>query len=285
MNKFGIKYSIPTVTILHASPLWVAEVAGRTAYDSFENSEHVGVKLFPVDNGMYFNHNPDIESSDILTSLAWVHHHHSVIELVDISFSIKGTSRGVLQEHARHRIQSLTVQSTRYTMSSVLNAYVASLCDVNPKSWFIANMYKNNILVVESPEYCALEYGQIWEKLQHQRISVGDVVFKELAIAKSSLPFLNGPYNAATLFTDLQSGKKKRNVGDSFKHIVTDNWKVDMVVKFNLRSLKNYLSLRASPGAYWQIDMLAQEMIKVLPSKYLDLIIKPNKKGTTDEQN
>jgi len=50
--------------------------------------------------------------------------------------------------------------------------------------------------------------------------------------------------------------------------------KVDMVVTFNLRSLKNYFVLRDSGAAYFQIRWLAQEMMKVTPQKYLDLIIK-----------
>ena len=74
----------------------------------------------------------------------------------------------------------------------------------------------------------------------------------------------------------LETGKKKRNVGDAFKHIISDNVKVDMVVTFNLRSLKNYFTLRDSGAAFFQIRWLAQEMIRVTPEKYLDLIIKGN---------
>lgn len=275
MIKHGLAYIEPEVKLLHASPLWVAEVAGRTAYDSFDKSEHVGVELFPQDKGDYFKHNPDIPSSALLSSLAWVHHHHSVLELIDLTFSIKGTSRGVLQEHARHRIQSLTVRSTRYTGSSVINAYRASLAlTIGRQAWFITKMQEQDILVVASKEYCALEYASIWEKLNHQRILIGATEFDSIAIAKSSLEFLENPFNAEELFQQLEDGKKKRNVLDSFKHIVTDNWKVDMIVKFNLRSLKNYFSLRDSGSAYWQIEMLAKEMKKTVPGKYLDLIVK-----------
>jgi len=274
MEKSGIKYHNPKVTLLHASPLWIAEIAGRTAYNSFDKSEHIGIKLFPNDKGQYFKHNPDIESSEILTSLAWVYHHHSVLELVDLSFSIKDTSRGVLQEHARHRIQSLTVQSTRYTMSDVINAYIASLANIRPKTWFLVKMLELNILVTEDDTYNSIEYGTIWDKLLDQQIRLGTDEFQKTAIAKSSLLYLKNPFNADKLFEQLQAGKKKRNVGDSFKHIVTDNWKVDMIIKFNLRSLKNYLTLRASGAAYFQISMLAEEMIKVIPDKYLNLIRK-----------
>ena len=69
----------------------------------------------------------NIDDSDLLSNLAWVHHHHSIIEHATLSYLIQGTSRGVLQEHARHRLQAISVRSTRYTMSSVINAFVASL--------------------------------------------------------------------------------------------------------------------------------------------------------------
>ena len=80
--------------------------------------------------------------------------------------------------------------------------------------------------------------------------------------------------DSRALYKALQAGKKKRNVGDAFKHIITDNVKVDMVVTFNLRSLKNYFTLRDSGAAFFQIRYLAQAMMQATPQKYLDLIIK-----------
>lgn len=46
--------------------------------------------------------------------------HKSVLEHLVYSFDIDGISRAVLQELARHRTASLTVKSTRYTMSKDL---------------------------------------------------------------------------------------------------------------------------------------------------------------------
>ena len=64
-----------------------------------------------------------IKNSKLLDSLAWVYQHHSVIEHSVLTFLVIGTSRGVLQEIARHRIASYTVRSTRYNMSSILCAF------------------------------------------------------------------------------------------------------------------------------------------------------------------
>jgi thymidylate synthase (FAD) len=113
----------------------------------------------------------------------------------------------------------------------------------------------------------------MYDKLDFQSKKVDD--FHAIAVAKSSLGFIDELQgDAEALYEALQNGKKKRNVGDAFKHIITDNVKVDMVVTFNLRSLKNYFTLRDSGAAYFQIRWLAQEMMRVTPSKYLDLIVK-----------
>jgi len=132
------------------------------------------------------------------------------------------------------------------------------------------------MFVTTNAEYNALEIGGMYDKLDYQSKVVED--FHSIAVAKSSIPFIaEFQGDAQALYDALQAGKKKRNVGDAFKHIITDNVKVDMVVTFNLRSLKNYFTLRDSGAAFFQIRWLAQEMMSVTPKKYLDLIIK--KKG------
>ena len=63
------------------------------------------------------------------------------------------------------------------------------------------------------------------------------------------------------------------------KWLVTDNWKVDLVFTMNLRALSNYLKLRDSGAAYFQIQWLAEEIIKATPQKYLNLISKKYKEA------
>ncbi|MBD3789568.1 MAG: FAD-dependent thymidylate synthase [Campylobacterales bacterium] len=271
---YQITYEKPKVTLLQESGLGVAEIAARTCYDSFENSENECVR-----NAMTTLDSQEInriESSDLLANLAWVHHHHSIIEHATLSYLIQGTSRGVLQEHARHRIQAISVRSTRYTMSSVINAFVASLESENGFEFFLEKLLELHLFVITDKAYLAIEIRAIYEKLKFQYDRDGD--FINNAVAKSSLPLIEEyKYNAKALYEALEAGKKKRNVGDAFKHIVTDNWKVDMVVTFNIRSLKNYFDLRDSGAAWFQIQWLAQAMKEVTPVKYLKLIDKKYK--------
>ena len=269
--KYHIEYEKPKVTLLQQSGLGVAEIAARTCYDSFENSENECIKtaMEHLDTDAINN----INDSDLLANLAWVHHHHSIIEHATLSFLVQGTSRGVLQEHARHRLQAISVRSTRYTMSSVINAFVASLESADGFAFFLEKVLALNLFVVTDEKYLRIEIKTIYDKLQFQYEK--DSEFITNAIAKSSLPFIEDcKGDAETLFEAFQMGKKKRNVGDGFKHVVSDNWKVDMVVTFNIRSLKNYFDLRDSGAAWFQIQWLAQAMKEVTPKKYLRLIDK-----------
>jgi thymidylate synthase (FAD) len=273
-NIYGIEYSKPEVILLQDTGIGVSEAAARTCYDSFCNSENEVIKdiesIMP-DSSMCDSINA-IDDSILLDNLAWTHFHHSILEHANLSFLVRGTSRGVLQEHARHRIQAISVRSTRYTMSSLINAFVASQTS-NDKDFFITKILEFDMFVTINENYNRLEISAIYDKLKYQYNKVED--FNSIAVAKSSLSFLDEfKQDSQALYDALESGKKKRNVGDAFKHIISDNVKVDMVVTFNLRSLKNYFTLRDSGAAFFQIRWLAQEMIRVTPKKYLDLIIK-----------
>ncbi|SFV65868.1 Thymidylate synthase thyX [hydrothermal vent metagenome] len=273
-EMYGIKYFLPEVVLLQDTGIGVAETAARTCYDSFSNSENDIVQ--EIENRLP---NPEmcqtlnkIEESNLLDDLAWTYFHHSILEHANLSYLIRGTSRGVLQEHARHRIQAISVRSTRYTMSSLINAFVASKVG-DDREFFIQKVLSFNMFVTADEAYNRIEINGMYEKLNYQFHVVED--FYSLAVAKSSLSFLEEfQGDAAALYEALENGKKKRNVGDAFKHIIGDNVKVDMVVTFNLRSLKNYFTLRESGAAYFQIRWLAREMMRVTPQKYLDLIMK-----------
>lgn len=273
-EMYGIKYFQPEVVLLQDTGIGVAETAARTCYDSFSNSENNIVQEIEnrLPNKEMCQTLNEIEESNLLDDLAWTYFHHSILEHANLSYLIRGTSRGVLQEHARHRIQAISVRSTRYTMSSLINAFVASQVG-NDREFFIKKVLEFNMFVTADAAYNRVEINGMYEKLNYQFHVVED--FYSLAVAKSSLGFLEEfEGDAEALYEALQNGKKKRNVGDAFKHIITDNVKVDMVVTFNLRSLKNYFTLRDSGAAYFQIRWLAKEMMRVTPQKYLDLIVK-----------
>ncbi len=87
------------VRLLYHTPLSIAAHAGRTCTgneaDAYEEEENVELFLSKI-----------IKKG-----------HESVLEHITYTFRIEGISRALLQELARHRHISLSVLSTRYTLS------------------------------------------------------------------------------------------------------------------------------------------------------------------------
>lgn len=284
MENNGINYSNPNVWLLQDTGIGTAEVAGRTCYDSFSKSENASVYDFGTewleeveqdefeDQLQSLN---NIPKSQLLNDLAWTHFHHSILEHSNLTFLIKGTSRGVLQEHARHRIQAISVRSTRYTMSSIINAYISAYL-TEDMNWFINTILEFDMFVTSDADYNKLQIEDMGNKLTYQLMKLGADEFLNISLSKSNLNYvqLSSNKSADEIYYNLQNGPKKRNVGDAFKHLVNDNWKVDLVCTFNLRSLKNYFDLRDSGAAYFQIRELAKEMKSKTPIKYMRLIDK-----------
>ena len=277
----GITYSKPEVVLLQETGIGTSEVAARSCYDSFDNSENDCIRAIDTLNQMGGTNTDlinNIEHSDLLDTLAWTHFHHSILEHANLTYLIKGTSRAVLQEHARHRIQAISVRSTRYTMQQILHAFNAtSICLLgDSKATFTAFIKELDMFTVCGTAE-VIDIHNMYDKLHHQLIAIGNDTFADITMSKMAKEVYKARTSYQTpreLYDQLCACKDKRNVGDPFKWIVTDNWKVDMVVTFNLRSLKNYLTLRDSGAAYFGIRHLAQAMKEVTPSKYLNLIIK-----------
>jgi thymidylate synthase (FAD) len=161
-------------------------------------------------------------------------------------------------------------------MSSVINAYVAS--QGLDRDFFILKIIDLDLLVLKDKALITEEAESMFNKLLIQQSKIDN--FIDLSLSKSTVELFKKHEKTATaqeLYEILESGKKKRNVGDAFKHIVTDNWKVELVMTFNLRSLKNFINLRANNAAYFQIRWLAEEIVKATPKKFTNLIVKQDK--------
>jgi len=191
-NMYGIEYCKPEVVLLQDTGIGVAESAARTCYDSFSNSENDVIKKIEhsLPSSAMCDEINDIEESALLDDLAWTYFHHSILEHANLSFLVRGTSRGVLQEHARHRIQAISVRSTRYTMSGIINAFVASKHG-GDKDFFIDKVLEFDMFVTTNTAYNRVEIGGMYDKLAYQSQEVED--FHSIAVAKSSIAFFITP--------------------------------------------------------------------------------------------
>lgn len=287
-QELGISYNPPKVFLLNSTGIGTAEFAARTCYDSFDKSENKSVnylgelsKLDEVDDLVFHSavdNVKSLEDSDLLKQLSFVHFHHSVLEHNVLTFFVKGTSRGVLQELARHRIASYSVKSTRYTLDDLLYIFLASYVvynDVDRKALFINLALKLDLFVTATKEYNSIELSGIYDKLVHQYITVGREDFVSAICPKDiTEQILNNKFNSWEEALEVMHQKKKRNAGDKFKHVITDNFKVDLVWTINLRSLRNFLELRDSGAAWFQIRWLAEAVKSAMPESSKRLIYK-----------
>lgn len=92
----------PKITLLHHTPIHVCAYAIRTCWDSHAKSDNGG----------------DIDR-DLIYRIGNINKHKSTLEHLFYNFEIKGISRACLQELARHRMASLSVKSTRYTLKEL----------------------------------------------------------------------------------------------------------------------------------------------------------------------
>jgi len=92
------------ITLLQHTPLEVCAHAIRTCWQSFDKSDSGGEK-----------------DKELIDRVGNKFKHASTLEHLIYTFYIQGISRAVLQELSRHRIASLSVKSTRYTLKELKN--------------------------------------------------------------------------------------------------------------------------------------------------------------------
>jgi len=254
-SGYMIDHRIPKVTLIYSTPLALAEIGARVCYDSFNLSENNLVKFFKNDIGHFKDKvkiDGDIDGSEVLDKLAWVHFHHSVLEHVNLSYFIQNIPRNVVLEFNRSRTGVSTSQkSSRYTIDVLINSFLDTIENplgiTNLEATTFHTVVKNNISVTDK-----------------------DTV---LNITKYLFDALYLLHSTEELIKDLKGGKKKHQ-NDRVKFILPECWVMDGLWTFNLRALEHFLKLRNNGSAYYGIREVAEEIIRVTPQKYLDLIIK-----------
>ncbi|MFC3867813.1 FAD-dependent thymidylate synthase [Helicobacter equorum] len=195
------------ITLLHATPLEMCSNAIRTCWQSFDKSDNGGER--------------DLELIDRVGNK---NKHSSTLEHLFYNFYIKGISRACLQELARHRIASLSVKSSRYTLKELKH------CE--------------SFLPLDSIN---------------------------LTRAQQFLVFCQEPkVNEASVYA-LENLRVLLNQGisnDLAKFCMPESYKTELSWSINARSLQNFLSLRSSKSALWEIQNLAHAIFDALPDSH-----------------
>lgn len=192
------------ITLLNHTPLWVCSNAIRTCYQSFEKGDKGGEK-----------------DKELIERVGNKMRHASTLEHLFYNFYIEGISRACLQELARHRIASLSVKSTRYTLK-----------ELRDESEFGANDFK---------------------RAKKYLVFTGDSMVDTFSILALE-----------NLRKALAAGIKI----DLAKYALPESYKTALSWSINARSLQNFLSLRSSASALWEIRNLANALFDALPGEH-----------------
>lgn len=109
------------VTLHHYTPLVICSDAIRTCWQSFDKSDNGGEK-----------------DRELIDRVGNKFKHASTLEHITYNFYIEGVSRALLQELARHRMASLSVKSTRYTLKELKDEEPFSLDHIERAEKYLA---------------------------------------------------------------------------------------------------------------------------------------------------
>jgi len=223
------------VELLQNTKLDVCAHAIRTCWQSFDKSDNGGEK-----------------DKDLIDRVGNKFKHASTLEHLSYTFYISGVSRALLQELARHRIASLSVKSTRYTLK-----------ELKEESTFTKGLSLAD---------------QISATSSKMEMVYDDKGFKR---AEKYLVFTGEPYTDASSVQSLEnlrlliSGRfehqHKPIKNDIAKYCLPESYKTELTWTINARSLQNFLSLRNGKSALWEIRNLTEHIYDEIPDdhKYL----------------
>ena len=114
------------VTLLHHTPLYIASDGARTCWSSQDKSDTIRTRP-SLDDSPRFLEPAHIRIGPkdlaLIDRVGNQFHHSSILEHISMNFFIDGISRACLQELARHRLASLSVKSSRYTLKELKDGY------------------------------------------------------------------------------------------------------------------------------------------------------------------
>ncbi|MCI7047471.1 MULTISPECIES: FAD-dependent thymidylate synthase [Helicobacter] len=195
------------ITLLSYTNLNICSQAIRTCWQSFDKSDNGGEK-----------------DRELIDRVGNKYKHSSTLEHLSYTFYIQGISRACLQELARHRMASLSVKSSRYTLKELkVEESFLPIDETNLQRAEKFLVFTENFQVNESSI----------KALENLRILLKDNISNDLA-----------------------------------KFAMPESYKTELTWSINARSLQNFLHLRSSKSALWEIRNLALEVYNHIPEEH-----------------
>ena len=188
--------------------------------------------------------------------------HESILEHISLKYKVNGLSRACLQELARHRLLSLSVESTRHTLKKKLqdkNAVEQILKDVHdilPSVVYVnlTDFFKHfagvsDVTLNGNPFYC--EVSSLMMVLVEYMSKMGKGY-------------------------EVIDGKRSEEVtpipNDELKYFLPEFWPTNLYMTVNLRELRHILDLRTASNVLKEFRVLCHEMFNAVPDEFKYLL-------------
>ena len=188
--------------------------------------------------------------------------HESILEHINLTYSVKGLSRACLQELARHRHISLSVESTRHTLKKYLHGsneakkIIASVCDILPAA--ISINLSNFFRYFEVSDTVDANGKPIHCDLSRLLLSIAEYVSRG---AKRE--------TVGDVASEMKTGTISN---DELKYYLPEFWPTNLVLTSNVRELRHILKLRTAPAALKEFRELARAMYEAVPEEFKYLL-------------
>jgi len=233
------------VTLKHITPFDIAVQSIRTCWDSNDKSDG-GAK-----------------DRELVHRVTCKFKHGSQLEHIVAHFHIEGVSRALLQEFARHRMASLSVKSTRYTLGK----------DLKNEEPFL-------VILNESDNDEEILKHFTGEMTFHQDVFLFGK-YRAIAIDNQrALKYIVKPENSSVWIDQVMQLEKLREVvvenngknNDVVKYLLPECYRLELHQSINFRSLQNLLQLRTDKSALREFQIVATRMYEAIPDEYKYLL-------------
>ncbi len=181
------------------------------------------------------------KDKDLINRVGNKFKHASTLEHLTYTFYISGVSRALLQELARHRIASPSVKSTRYTLK-----------ELKDEKSFTDGMSMTELI----------------EKYTNPTEVYAD---KHMVRAGNYLVYtgiLGVDFASVVALENLRLMLVAGIANDKAKFCLPESYKTELTWTINARSLQNFITLRSTKAALWEIRDLANALYDVLPQDH-----------------
>lgn len=185
------------------------------------------------------------------------------------TFRIEKVSRALLQELARHRVGSLSVESSRYVLGKKIKNAGEILEEIEKLKKEKDN--SSSVLSVEELDTkISILEGKLYQIFNECYCLPLEDYYSELLLMKKIDAFKNKftgekiEKEIKQQFLRLAKNYDSFPSNDALKYLLGESFLTNLTLTISLSSLMNFLRLRTSKSALWEIRILAKDIFKEL---------------------